>query len=318
MTNNNETKEEKKILGTGLQMLPTDKRDFSHAVVFGALAVDYLPKDDFFSSELLGIKDQGPYDFCAGFAATEISEDQEAVELNPFFTFAAAKRLLGGDAWKAWGLNLRDVCEAGTKVGFLEEEYYPFANRTDLTRDFLANPANWPADLDMLAADHRKASYFAVDGPHDTFDNIRSVMWQNRMEARSVLAGCAWRYSWNNAKGGIIPRTGWENEKGFGHAFKVFGQMWLDDPENPGKKALYLVMVNSWGPKVGDNGIFYFSREVVNREFSPYGAFTFKDLPKSDAKFHNDNGVCVDASVVTKLIKAIMASLNDLLSLFTK
>lgn len=299
------TKETKKT-GFGLQQLPQDNRDFSHATVFGAVAISDLPTGDFFVSETLGIKDQKNKDFCAAYAVSAVSEDQEGIELNPEFLFKTAKKLIGGESWKDWGLNLRDVCNAIVKVGSLEQQFYPFEGKVeDTDRNFLANPANWPEDLDMLAADHRKNSYFAVDGPYGIFDNIRMTMWKNRNEARSVLTGVKWRYSWNSAPRGIIPVTGWENDPGEGHAIKVFGQALLDNPNKKGEKKLYLVVQNSWGLKVGDGGFFYFPAEVVNKEFT-YGAYTFKDMPRDYAQYHNENNICVDQSVIEKFIKVLI------------
>lgn len=300
-----------------LQPLPPDERDFSHDVVFGSVSREELPEGDFFVSEPLLIKDQDKKfssDFCGGFASAAVSEDQELVELNGEFSFQAAKKLIGGDAWKSWGLNLRDVCKAGCDIGFLEQEYYPFENRDDINRDFVANPANWPEDLDMLAADHRKASYFIVDGPHDTFDNFRSVMWKNRSESRSILTGVAWRDSWTLANNGIIPRTGWENEQKTGHAIKIFGQILLKDPENPGKMALYLIAQLSNGSDIGDKGLFYFPREVVNSQFI-FGAFTFKDLPKEKAQYLNENGLNINDSRTYKLLKVIFNWFGRLIGL---
>jgi hypothetical protein len=44
------------------------------------------------------------------------------------------------------------------------------------------------------------------------------------------------------------------------------------------------VGLNSGGKRVGDGGIHYFSREVVNKEFERFGAGMIIDLPKELAK----------------------------------
>ena len=212
-----------KYIGTGLQEQEKDPRDFSHDRVFGSATLAEFPIE-FFSAEPMGIKDQKLTDFCAGYAGAAVSEDQEAVLLNPEYIWVQAKKALGGEEWKKWGLRLRDLCLAAVNKGFLEQEYYPFENQA-VDRDHIANPANWSEELDMLSYEHRKNSFFDVDGPYDTFDNFRSVLWLNRNEQRSILTGSLWRQSWNSAPRGVIPRTGWETELGTGHAFKVFG--WL-------------------------------------------------------------------------------------------
>ncbi len=301
-----------KKLGFGLKPSTYDPRDFSHAKVFGMPKREQLPENDFFVSEPLEIKDQKQTDFCTAYAASAVSEDQENVPLCPEYTFMAAKRILGKNAWKEWGLELRDICRAACKYGFLEKDHYPFIGM-EVDRDFLANPANWKEESDILAEDHKKQSFFdAVDGPYDTFDNLRATLFKNAAEKRSILTGVNWRYAWNTAEKGIIPRAGWENEAGEGHAVKVFGQIKLDDPENPGKKALYLIVQNSWGDDSGDNGLFYFPREVVNKEFV-FGAFTFSDMPREQAEYHSENGISVNDTTGTKIRKVITNFLKALI-----
>lgn len=285
--------------GYGLQPLTEDKRDFSHDVVFGSPKLAELPTGDFFVSHPLKIKDQGMTDFCAGYAAAAVSEDQEDVEINPEYTWQIAKAMIGEEAWKEWGMNLRDICKAAVATGFLDQEYYPFENQ-EVDRDFLANPANWPKDLAMLAADHRKNSFFAVDGPYDTFDNFRAVMYANRTGRRSILTGVKWRQSWEATPGGVIPKS--YEEEGTGHALKIFGQMDIHGE-------LHLVAQLSNGEEIGDKGLFYFPREVINKEFV-FGAFTFKDMPKDYAQYHNENGIRITDNVFLKFIKVFKKFLN--------
>lgn len=284
--------------GTGLLPLTADPRDLEQHKILGAVPLLELPLDDFFVGEVIGIKDQGSKDFCGGYAGAAVAEDQEDVELNGDYPFMVAKRLLGGEAWKSWGISLRDICNVGVKIGFLEQEAYPFAHE-EKDRDFLANPENWPQDLDMLAADHRKNSYFRADtGPYDLFDNLRASLWQNRVKKCSILAGCVWRYEWNEVKGGIVPKDYDQNGRGEGHAVKIIGQMIINGEP-------HLVVPNSWGPKYGDAGIFYFPREVVNREFKNFGGFSFNDMNKDTARIYQENGITVDTGQFYKLMKVI-------------
>jgi len=297
--------EEKVTIRGGLNSLPEDLNDFSHEVVFGSASITELPTGDFFVSEPLGIKDQKNTDFCAGYAGAAVKEDQEAVLLNPEYTWVQAKKILGektnnSDVWMEWGIDLRSLCIAAVNKGFIEQDMYPFEYRTDVDRDFIANPVNWSTDLDMFAADHRAGSFFKVDGPYDMYDNMRSVLYKNRAEARSILTGTLWRKSWTSAKDGIISRLGWQEERGEGHALKIFGQVWLDDIDKPGERTLYLAAQLSNSAAIGDAGVFYFPKEVINSEFT-YGAYTFKDLPKEEAAILNENGLRIDASRWTKL-----------------
>lgn len=295
--------------GTGLQPLPQKelgaRRDFDHAQVFGAAKLVDLP-EEYLVGKPLTIKDQGYLDFCAAYASTEVSEFQEAVELNPHFAFMVAKYLQGPDAWRTWGIDLRAMCEAHVKVGCIEEGQFPFINddrRFD--RDFLADWRNWPLEeMKLLAADHKKESYWDADtGGYSRFDNLRSTMYVARLEERSILTGTLWRKSWSAAKDGVIPETGWENEKGEGHAIEILGwvKKTLTGVELP---APHAVVVNSWGTDVGDHGLFYFPASVIDKEFS-FGSFTFRDLPKDKAIQHLDFGILATDGLLVKLWKTI-------------
>lgn len=279
-----------KFIADGLRPSSIDARDFSRHTLFGSPLVSALPEDNFFVGQPLEIKDQGSTDFCAAYAASAVSEDQEGVALLPEYIFAKAKEILGD--YTGYGLQLRDVCSAACKKGFLEKELNPFKNEQAQERDFYANWENWPKDLDMLAWEHAKVSYFLVDGPHDTFDNIRASLYQHRAESRSVLTGALWRPDWTMAEGGIVPKT-YNTDKGFGHAFKVFGWMKI-------KGETYLVAQLSNGVEIGDKGLFYFPREVVNKEFI-FGSYTFLDTPKEYAKYHNNIKVPLKAPIAAKI-----------------
>ncbi len=276
--------------------------DVQRHVVFGSIAREKVPAE-YFVGEPLVIKDQDYQvvgsDFCAGYAGSEVSEDQEMVELNGEYTFMIGKRLKGIDAWKQWGSDLRDIMDAGRKVGFLEQEYYPFANETALERDFVANPANWSKELDMLANDHRKNSYSTPEGgPYDRFDNWRTQMYMARVGRKSIVTGVSWRGSWTSAPGGIIPEGDYSGESGSGHAVKCFGWMEIKGVE-------HLVFQLSNGHEIGDKGLFYFPRSVINNEFN-FGAYMWEDLSADYLRMHHDNGLRVDAALWKKFCTIII------------
>lgn len=317
------TEEVKKIATGGLLPKPEGKAPYSLTTVFGAPKVADLPTGEFFVGEPLEIKNQDinyPSDYCASYGASAVSEDQEMVPLTPEWTFAQAKRLLIDDKGAkteeeiqnilgAFGLNLHDICLAAVKFGFIERQYDPFHCETDKRpeRKFLADYRNWPADLEMLGAEHRKNSFFECDGPYDMFDKFRAAMWINRKEHRSIVTGALWRESWQEAKNGIVADKDYSSEQGGGHAFKVFGQM-------PINGELHLVCQLSNGEKVGDKGLYYFPRGVVNREFT-FGAYTFKDMPADVAKYHSENGLRFDANPMAKLIKVLWVFLLEITKL---
>lgn len=280
----------------GLIPETADPRDFSQEKVFGSFSTEELPQGDFFVSDPIKIKDQNGFDFCAGYAAAAVLEDHEHVELSGPYLFAIAKKLLAKktgnpEEFKKWGLQLRDVCEAATKIGALEEVLSPFkTDQQDYLRDELANPKNWGDDYDMLANDHRQSTYFNVDGPHDRFDNFRSALALGKQSGNSILTGVLWRHSWKEAPGGVIPADYDPTEGGEPHAIKIFGQIIIPTMDELTNGKLHLVAQLSNSDRIGDKGLFYFPREVINKEFV-YGAKQFSDMSKDDALNHIDHGL---------------------------
>ena len=80
--------------------------------------------------------------------------------------------------------------------------------------------------------------------------------------------GVYWQQHWTGSKNGVVDKL--SEERGFGHAIEVEGYEKLPS----GKE--YLVILNSGGTEIGDNGRFYLSREVVNSS-EKLGARMFVD-----------------------------------------
>jgi hypothetical protein len=258
----------------GLLPLKEDKRDFTLGGIYGKRDMSLVPDYDFVVGNPIKIKNQFVSDFCTAFAGTAVSEDQEKIELSPEYLFAKEKELIGN--YKSWGCDLRTACKALVNYGCIEKELSPY-DLLNQERDFIANPRNWDKVFDKDATKHKKKSYFAVDIQGDIFDSFRSAMWENIDQKCSILTGCVWEREWTDAEGGIIPeKIGTPVE---GHAFKIFGQKNIAGQ-------LYLVAQLSNGDEIGDKGIFYFSREVVNRVFKSFGAFMFID---EDSGYYKKN-----------------------------
>lgn len=262
-----------------LWQTPVDERDFKLGAIVGTAPLSELP-GDFEVAAPLVIKDQGyGTDMCTAYALTSVSEDEEGVALDPFYSFGAIKAITGNK--EEWGADLRSAA----KSAVLREGPYGFLAAKDISK--LENPATQEdrelaADYDRIskidmedAIKHAKRSYFSVDGPYDFFDNVRSAMWQARAEKRSVLTGCNWRSVWVYAPGGFIDKA--EQGKTFGHAVKVFGWTMHEGSE------LVMKLQLSNGKGIGNNGVFYITREAFNQAFQ-YGGFTFLDLPREDAE----------------------------------
>ena len=250
----------------GLRPLPADNRDFSVGAIFAPIDVSEIPEN--FSIGKLKVKDQGGSDMCSGYAVSSASELQEGVELNPLWQFAQTKKLMG--EWQSWGADLRTACASAVKVGSIREGLDEILPTSESPRDTIANWKNWP-NLSDEADKFRKQSYFSVSkgGYKDLFDAIQAELWRNREDKRGVVVGALWRPEWITAESGVISQE--YGKEGFGHAFLFIGKKTINGVP-------YLVAHLSNGD-IGDNGEFYFSRNVVNKEIGKYGAFMFNDLP---------------------------------------
>lgn len=257
----------------GLKKLPADSRDFSVGAIYAPVDVSEIPDD--FSLGKLKVKDQGNSDFCGAFATTSASELQEGVELNPLWQFAQIKKLMG--EWESWGADLRQACASLVKAGSIREGLDEVLPTMESPRDTIANWKNWP-DLSDEANKFRKQSYFSVSkgGYKDLFDAIQGEMWRNRESKRGVIVGALWRPEWITAENGVISQE--YGKEGFGHAFLFTGKKTIDGVP-------YLVAHLSNGD-IGDNGEFYFSRAVVNKEIGKYGVFMYQDM---DTAYYKKN-----------------------------
>lgn len=86
------------------------------------------------------------------------------------------------------------------------------------------------------------------------FAGIKNVLLNKKKE---VLAGCYWQPEWDKLPGGVVDSL-YQDLKLFPHAFKVFG---LKDING----IMYLVIQNSKGNSIGDNGIFYFPESIARK-----------------------------------------------------
>lgn len=266
----------------GLKPLADDKRDFKFGNIFGAVE---LPQEDFLVSIPIKIKDQGDSDMCTAYAVTAVSEDQEGVYLNPLWQFAKIKQLEGD--YMTWGADLRQACKSVVKFGSIEGDGVNVVGN----RDEIANWRNWSPSLDIKAKRHAKESYFKITklGYKDLFDAIRGALWKFKDDKRSIATGMIWRIGWSGTDRGIIKEDG---VRLYGHAFKFFGQKKIDGE-------WYLVTQLSNGTSIGDKGIFYFSREIVNKN-AVFGNFMFVDIPVDIVKYLDKNNLTIDDVLLVK------------------
>src|SRR3990167_7246953 len=249
----------------GLVPLKKDKHDFPLGAVFPQMDIkDILPK---FELPRISPLHQKESDYCSAYGTDQMSRFQEDEEFEPSWGFAVSK-LLSGDP-DEWGQNLRDAFKRPVKYGSLRKADSPMSLEThDAT--FLRHIKNWPKDLFDKALPYKKQSYFFIDGRYDPFDNICVALYQFRDQERAVGSGVLWDWPMDNPN---IPSR--VPTSGFGHFIVYTGY----DREKD-----CLVLLNSYGPDVGDKGYFYIPRSVVNAFAGKYGAGMFVDLPAATAK----------------------------------
>ena len=286
------TKDDNRI-GGGLLPIGEDSRDLQFGSIFSLPKLSELP-EQYTVNEPLKIKDQGSTDLCTAYATTAVSEDQEGEELSVEYQFMLTKLISGKP--DAWGANLRDAGKAMVKYGAVPA----LLPKADIHRDgrsFVVDPLNYKDVPDSIAKVFKKDSYMAVSGPYDLFDNIRSTLWKMRSEKRTIVKGILWREEWTDAPRGIIEDKGYSSN-GFGHAFKIFGWTTIEGTE-------YLIAQLSNGEEIGDRGIFYMARGIIN-ESAKYGGMTFKDMPVSTARKVQDSPYYHDDTSISKLWKSIV------------
>lgn len=276
-------------IGGDLRPTQKDSRDFK----LGAIAkLEPAPLVDFLVYEPKQ-KDQGQTQRCAGYACSSLVEAHELVPVSADYIYGKAKELAGD---RGYGTELRNVLKAVTKFGAIEETEW----QESLDDDQILDWWKWNEKYDPIACKHRQKTYFKVTGTGDLFDQITSSLWRFRASRHICLTGTLWYADWTYSK---IINSVWTNEIG-GHAVQIIGQKIINGVP-------YLVIQNSYGPTVGENGRHYFSREVVNACFKPYGVYMILDLTKEEAEaLLKDTQI----TIMTKIVEV----LKSLIGLLTK
>lgn len=251
------------------------------------------------------ILNQEDLDFCTGFSSTTLDYYLHGVSFDPLYRFAKTKQIRG--EYQVWGANLRDAMQAAVKFGSLPAVNAPF-KRADKTRDFLANWNNYPKALDAIAVKFRDGSFFKVDGSGDAFDNIRSTLWINRQYRRGVNFGLFWRPEWGLAKNGVVEDSNYLYPEGQGHAVDLIGQKIINGVP-------YIILQNSWGPDVGQHGLYYFPRSIINKEAAVgFGMFTLSKLSGTRASRYTAYNISINDSFITKGFKILFGFFTNIFS----
>ena len=255
-------KQEIKKIGGNLLPTKPDSRDFKLGQIVILPDLSELP--DEFMFEGLSIDNQHQSDFCTAAATTKMKQLQEDEEFEMSWHFAVSKKISGNP--EGYGQNMRTAFKVLVKYGAVRKQDSPY-NLDNKSPQFLRYIDNWP-DLFPKAKPYKAESFFQIDGPYDAFDNIKAAIWLFRKQKRAAGVGVRWGWSFNDIIIDTIP------ERGGGHMMFV-----------KGFNKHYLIVQNSYGEKCGDNGVHYFSREVINEMVRIYkGPFMTVDMPPEEAK----------------------------------
>ena len=255
--------------GGGLLPAEYDPRDLSLHEHFGPGRIP--PNVNFLVCDQPTVIDIGEQDLSVPAAAILALSQQEDSPCDLLYTLAAARHCRSNDTSIGFGCDLRSVCLSIIRHGVLPLDMTPFS-----VSQCRSKWASWTSyssttsfNLHRAAASRRKGAYFSLDPPppgRDLFDSIRAVCWSMHAAKRAVIAGCKWRPLWLQ-QGAIIGPS--RCKGGLLHAIRILGQKIIND-------IIYLVVAPSFGQNVGDRGLFYFPREIINRELH-YGCYVFKD-----------------------------------------
>lgn len=251
----------------GLLKTPVEKQKFSFGGVFGYDLKD-LP-EEYSLGPVLEIKNQNipsPSFVCVAESLCSVSEYQEGVALEPAWTIKVISEILGNTSWLNKGTDLATGAKAALK-GFLERHNAPHSVEKQGV-EYCANSANWDAFWGNLALNHAKQSWFWIgtSGKLKMFDAIRGSMWRFKDEKRAVQTGVMWHYEWTEK---YIASEGTPSGA---HAICITG--W---------KGEFLKIQNSVGKEIGESGIQWMHKDLVNKLFK-FGAIMFADMPFAEEK----------------------------------
>lgn len=134
---------------------------------------------------------------------------------------------------------------------------------------FIADWRNWPKELFTIAGQYRSSLIpYYVDGPFDTFDNIRNALYQAFLANETgVVKAFGWWYgTWNTQAvnkhlRGVLSLPGIGEQPVSRHRYTFI------DWETDDRGVVRLVAALTQGDKFGDSGFCYMDRETVNFAF---------------------------------------------------
>lgn len=218
---------------------------------------------------------------CTGFGTANIAESDLKAPVNPKYTYDYTLLIENG----------QEGDECSLQDSFKSAAVYGVQLKGETDKDALS---------------HRRAPYFEVHPDHnlDWFDAILSAVASNN---RPVSLGTTWPiYLENVGTDGIqlYKPMSWIG----GHDHNIIGKKTINGIE-------YLIDKSWNGPQWGDNGVSYFSREIVNAMMSITGscAFTNRPCEPGDVQLVELNVLQVLISLYYRYIHEMVSKMGNFL-----
>lgn len=239
------------------------ERGFSHKKYFGSPNLSLLPKEGL-GKILRPIEDQQGTLRCGPYSAAVSNGYLRRVRFHPDWQAKPIakkqKRHVdqGGSDPRAIMDSLRDV----GSIPWDRSDIHLATNGVEMS----GNYSYYPEALTDEAGSNRITAYLGCDDKADYFDDIRWALYRAYDPATGqgavVHAFSMWYAEWTVAPNGVIP-TSYQEKAGL-HTYLFVDWTIINGVQ-------YLIAHNSYGTGFGNHGIFYFPREVVNREFAKWG-----------------------------------------------
>lgn len=233
------------MFSSGIQKNNYHLKDFSYERTFGALSTQDLPIE--YNADLGGFPDQnedGRPNGCSGYTQAETGQDEYGVVFNPGFNYE--KTLLIAGSPPNSPCKIRDALKAPTIYGLEPKEG--------------GNPL-----------EYRRGAYFDVDKVEKSyFEGVRSALWLNRLNKRTISCGTPWFREWRTPKNGVLetPKKYVWDTSTIGHNYKICGWKLVSNKPH--------LIIKPWvGPDWGDKGYAYISKDVFDKVMAISGTFMY-------------------------------------------
>lgn len=243
----------------GIAPTKLDHRDYDFHRTFGSVETEVLP-DEYNCDAGLTMRDQDaeglPFG-CSGYAQSELGQDEDGIKYKPSFTYDKT-RIMEGTYPQTVGCDIRDSLKSTIDYGLQGEM----------------------ETTDQQAFVHHRGAYYNVQPLNGSWwDGIRSALWQNRLEKRSVSTGTPWYPEWEpeGNGNGILTLSGIvslpsdiPNKSGNAswHNWKICGWKVING-------VTYLIAKSWQGSRYGDNGWCYVSKEIIEQVLNVKGSAAF-------------------------------------------